>query len=430
LSNENKNHDQQESTVEAQLLNRLGELLQDEEQDDNRWEIGDIVTQLRDSFDWTYEKLATRFAYSRARLVQIAGVAADIAAEDRNVEERVSGTVQPLPFVVYEYVRAAAKKVAREVTLHTGVEHEPNFPADLQYIAERRSAGESLTDQRAVTTALAKRARKQIDADPPQSIVLNQLRNKEYIQRCHNRPNAEVIRELADGSVKVLHLDPPYANYRRDEDGRLNMSTSTVATDCDNGSIKEAVAVTVAAIREGERKLAPNGVMLLWQASTMPKAAIAQAVDDLNLGGVPFFIWDKRRPQPSDFVEAVQYSTEVCFVLCRRGEKPLTHDPSIPKVQVISDIPPINFSAASVLQRHQMEKPLELLERLLRQFSREGDLIVDAFGCTGSCCVAAERLRRKWIYCESHPANFAIGSANIMAAMIQRQKEDEERKSA
>lgn len=405
----NDEEQQNVANVEAQLLERLEQLLR---QDDNRWEIGDILNQLRRDFEWTFEKLAEKFDYSRARLVQFAAVANAFATDQRSV---------PVPFIVYEYGRSASERVAREVELHTGKEQQPDYLGDLQYIAQQREQGRRLTDQRAVTGALAERARTKIDAELAAGTVLCQLRNSNHLSRCHNRPCGEVIRELADGSVKLLHLDPPFGNYRRDADGHLDMSTSTALTACDNYDLANAVAVTVDAIRAGYPKLAPNGVMLLWQASTMPRAAVAQVVEELELGGVPFIVWNKRRPKLGDAAEAIQYSTEVCFVLCRRGEKPLMHDLDLSKIQVIDDIPPINFSMASIVRRHQMEKPVELLERVIRHFTREGDTIVDGFGCSGSCCVASERLGRSWVYCESHPDNFAFGRANIEREVEARQ---------
>jgi hypothetical protein len=400
MTDETLNTDELEK-VEAQLLERLGELLRN---DDNRWEIGDILNDLRARFDWTFEELAQRFDYSRARLVQFAQVAGAFTPQQRDV---------PVPFIIYEYGRLASERVAREVGLNTGVEEEPDYVGDLQFIADERAKGRALTDQRSVTAALAERARSRIDAQAAQASVIHQAQNAAFLGNCHNAPNAGVIAAMADRSVKLFHFDPPFGNYRRDEDGHLDISTSVGLTDCDNDGLEAATAVTVAALRAAVPKLVTNGVVLMWQAATIPVGAVARAVEELQLGGVPFIVWNKRRPKLGDAVEAIQYSVEVCFVLCRRGEKPLQHDPSLSKLQVIDDVPPINFRTESLQRRHQMEKPVALSERLLQMFTREGDVVVDGFGCSGSFCVAAERLRRRWVYCESNPSNFAFGTANI-----------------
>ena len=43
------------------------------------------------------------------------------------------------------------------------------------------------------------------------------------------------------------------------------------------------------------------------------------------------------------------------------------------------------------------QKPLALLERIIKASSKEGDLVLDPFCGSGTTCLAAEKLRRKWI---------------------------------
>lgn len=43
------------------------------------------------------------------------------------------------------------------------------------------------------------------------------------------------------------------------------------------------------------------------------------------------------------------------------------------------------------------QKPLKLLERIIKASSNEGDLILDPFCGCATTCVAAQRLNRRWI---------------------------------
>jgi site-specific DNA-methyltransferase (adenine-specific) len=43
------------------------------------------------------------------------------------------------------------------------------------------------------------------------------------------------------------------------------------------------------------------------------------------------------------------------------------------------------------------QKPLALLERIIRASSNEGDVILDPFCGCATACVAADRLNRKWV---------------------------------
>ena len=60
------------------------------------------------------------------------------------------------------------------------------------------------------------------------------------------------------------------------------------------------------------------------------------------------------------------------------------------------DIPPIN-SMAHEYQNYQTQKPEELLERVVKASSNEGDLVLDAFCGSGTTLAVAEKLGRRWI---------------------------------
>jgi site-specific DNA-methyltransferase (adenine-specific) len=67
-----------------------------------------------------------------------------------------------------------------------------------------------------------------------------------------------------------------------------------------------------------------------------------------------------------------------------------------PASSIWSDIPPISFSAAERLG-YPTQKPLELLERLIRASSNEGDVVLDPFCGCGTAIHAAAKLKRKWV---------------------------------
>jgi len=60
------------------------------------------------------------------------------------------------------------------------------------------------------------------------------------------------------------------------------------------------------------------------------------------------------------------------------------------------DIPPINSQAKERLG-YQTQKPVALLERIIKASSNEGDVVLDPFCGCGTALVAAHKLNRKWI---------------------------------
>ena len=94
-----------------------------------------------------------------------------------------------------------------------------------------------------------------------------------------------------------------------------------------------------------------------------------------------------------------------------------------PKLQNIwDDIPPINSQAAEALG-YPTQKPLPLLERIIKTSSNENDIVLDAFCGCRTALVAAQKLKRQWVGIDISPT-----SCRVMAKRLKKDcglKEDE-----
>lgn len=82
--------------------------------------------------------------------------------------------------------------------------------------------------------------------------------------------------------------------------------------------------------------------------------------------------------------------------------------PGIPLQDVWTDIPPIhNLSEERV--GYPTQKPEALLERIIKESSNEGDLVLDCFSGSGTTAAVAEKLHRRWIACDL--GRFAVHTA-------------------
>ncbi|MDE2811646.1 MAG: DNA methyltransferase [Gemmatimonadota bacterium] len=78
-----------------------------------------------------------------------------------------------------------------------------------------------------------------------------------------------------------------------------------------------------------------------------------------------------------------------------RFKRYLTAQSGVPVNDIITDIGPLSAHARE-RTGYPTQKPLALLNRIIRASSNEGDMVFDPFcGCATSL-VAADRLRRKW----------------------------------
>ena len=83
-----------------------------------------------------------------------------------------------------------------------------------------------------------------------------------------------------------------------------------------------------------------------------------------------------------------------------------------------TDIAPVN-SQADEDTAYATQKPEELLERIIKASSNEGDLVADLFGGSGTTGAVAERLGRRWIM--SDLGRFAIHTGRKRLIDVQRE---------
>jgi DNA modification methylase len=86
----------------------------------------------------------------------------------------------------------------------------------------------------------------------------------------------------------------------------------------------------------------------------------------------------------------------------------------LPLQDIISDIPPLNSQARERLG-YPTQKPVALLERIIRASSNEGDLVLDPFCGCGTTIHAAQKLGRAWI---------GIDITHLAISLIERRLKD------
>ena len=94
----------------------------------------------------------------------------------------------------------------------------------------------------------------------------------------------------------------------------------------------------------------------------------------------------------------------------------------VPMGSVWTDIDPINSQALERLG-YPTQKPLPLLERIIKASSDENDIVLDAFCGCGTALVAAQNLKRQWIGIDISPT-----ACRVMAKRLKKDcglREDE-----
>ena len=83
-----------------------------------------------------------------------------------------------------------------------------------------------------------------------------------------------------------------------------------------------------------------------------------------------------------------------------RWKKYLSAMPGVVAGDLVLDTPPVKGKEDT---GYPTQKPLALLERIIKASSNEGDMVLDPFCGCATACVAAERLHRKWVGIDISP---------------------------
>ena len=92
---------------------------------------------------------------------------------------------------------------------------------------------------------------------------------------------------------------------------------------------------------------------------------------------------------------------------------------------VWTDIPPINSQAKERLG-YPTQKPLALLDRIVRTSSNENDIVLDAFCGCGTAIVAAQKLKRQWIGIDISPTACRVIAKRLRDKHVCGLREDED----
>ncbi len=94
----------------------------------------------------------------------------------------------------------------------------------------------------------------------------------------------------------------------------------------------------------------------------------------------------------------------------------LTPTSGAPVTDMVLDIPPLSAGAKERLG-YPTQKPLALLDRIIKASSNEGDLVLDPFCGCATACVAADRLNRRWVGIDISPKAVELVNMRLQQAM-------------
>lgn len=211
------------------------------------------------------------------------------------------------------------------------------------------------------------------------------------INRLYNMDCLEGIRQVKTGSVKAIITDPPYFQGLTQNGQRGDFSDLEITKP-----FWQQLA------KEWNRVLRPDGefyIFMDWRGYAFYYPIFADFLPVKNL-----IVWDKGSGPGSFYSythEFILYGTKNAALL--RGGSNVWREKGYSSGAQGTDGPKL----------HPAQKSVAIMGRCMADSTEPGDLVVDCFAGSGTCCVAAIRTGRNFIAFENKPSTFEKAISRI-----------------
>ena len=213
---------------------------------------------------------------------------------------------------------------------------------------------------------------------------------EDIINKVHNADCLEVMRKMKDKCVDLVLTDPPYGIDYNNQ--KLKRYSNQVFKDIknDNGELNYKKIIKEC-MRIGKRTIIFGAINFM---TALPYKGI-------------WICWDKRTKIEADKLFGSPFELAWC-------DKMSGYD----RIYRIMHGGVINNDGKNSPRFHPTQKPIQLMGLILKDFSKETDLIFDPFLGSGTTAVAAKQLKRNFIGIEISPDYCKIANDRLRQEML------------
>lgn len=214
----------------------------------------------------------------------------------------------------------------------------------------------------------------------------------------------EFLDKINAESIDMIFADPPYF---LSNDGISNSGGKVVSVNKGEwdkiDSLEEKHTFNRTWIRKAKRVLKPNGT--IWITGSLHNIySVGMALEQDGFKILNNITWQKTNPPPNLSCRYFTHSTET-VLWARKDSKTARHYYNYELMKErnggkqMKDVwtGPLTPSKEKRFGKHPTQKPEYLLEQIILASTQQGDLILDPFVGSGTTCVVAKRLGRRYI---------------------------------
>lgn len=216
-----------------------------------------------------------------------------------------------------------------------------------------------------------------------------------------------ILKNIIEKSIDVIFADPPYFLSGGGVSCHSGKQISVDKGDWDKAMTpKEKLAFNRKWLRSCRRVLKDNGS--IWISGTFHNiysVGVALGLEGFSI--INNITWQKPNPAPNLACRCFTNSTETIIWARKIDEKGKKGNhyfnyslmKEINNGKQMKDVWTLNLptKAEKELGKHPTQKPLSVLERILKASTKENDLVLDPFNGSGTTGIACQILKRNYI---------------------------------
>lgn len=199
------------------------------------------------------------------------------------------------------------------------------------------------------------------------------------------------LKEIPDHSIDLILCDPPY-NLAKYSTGNMKFDwRSEINNDVAKWDLKELAPIDF--IDEFKRVLSPKGNIFVFTSYNL--IGKWHEVFDSEFDTFQFMVWHKTNPVPNIRKSSFLNSCELIVCMWNKG-----HTWNFTKQNEMHNFieSPICMGNERLKSpKHPTQKPLKVLDHIIKIASNENDIVLDMFMGVASTGVAARKANRRFI---------------------------------
>ena len=193
----------------------------------------------------------------------------------------------------------------------------------------------------------------------------------------------EVMKSIPDNSIDCVITDPPYSGLNSKSKGTGRFSQENTHIEFDDMSERAFLKFVTPIFKTIYKKLKVGGHFYCF-TDWKQLRNMMDCIELCSYKVVNVICWDKKH-----FGTGAGYRSQAEYIL--------VFSKSLPSSFNLKNVGNVLSVKKVYKKEHPHQKPTELLDILIRNSSKENDLILDPFAGSGSTCVAAQNLHRRFI---------------------------------